>query len=91
VALLAAAAQVLLDRGTARALTATAGSLLLAGLVLTLAVLFPINDAVLAWTAPPADRADVRDRWRAAHAIRSVAAVGAFALLLAAGRARRTG
>jgi hypothetical protein len=86
-ALLAAA----LDRGVGRALAAGAGALLLVGLVLTVGVLFPINDAVLAWTAPPPDWTVVRDRWRAAHAVRSVATVAAFVLLVAADRVPRWG
>ena len=60
-------------------------------MVLTVAVLFPINDAVLGWSVPPPDWAAVRDRWLTAHAVRSVATVAAFVLLVAAGRAARPG
>jgi hypothetical protein len=91
VGLVAALAVAVLDHGTARALAAAASALLLAGMVLTLAVLFPINDAVLAWTAPPPDWAAVRDRWLAAHAVRSVVTVAAFVLLVVAGRAPHRG
>src|SRR4051812_32120902 len=45
VALVAALAAAALDRGTGRALAGAAAVLLLAGMVLTVAVLFPINDA----------------------------------------------
>src|SRR5690348_9654425 len=78
VALIAALAAAVLDRGTGRALAGAAAVLLLAGMVLTVAVLFPINDAVLGWSVPPPDWAAVRDRWLTAHAVRSVATVAAF-------------
>jgi Domain of unknown function (DUF1772) len=58
-----------------------AAACLLAGLSLTVAVHFPLNAAILAWEEPPPDWAEVRDRWRAAHAVRTVAAVAAFVLL----------
>lgn len=50
---------------------------------LTLIVNLPINSDQLGWNAhfPPADWADVRDRWQIAHAVRTTAAVLAFAVL----------
>src|SRR4051794_4172469 len=91
VGLVAAIAVAVLDRGAGRALSAGAGVLLLSGMVLTVAVLFPINDAGLAWTGPPPDWAAVRDRWLAAHAVRSAATAVAFVLLVAAGRVPNPG
>ena len=57
--------------------------LLIAVFVLSLTVNLPINADQLDWNvdAPPADWADDRDRWQIAHAVRTVAAVLAFALL----------
>jgi uncharacterized membrane protein len=54
---------------------------LLVGLVTTVTVHFPLNDAIVAWPEPPADWTAVRDRWRAAHVVRTVAGVVAFVLL----------
>ncbi|GAB3767200.1 anthrone oxygenase family protein [Microlunatus parietis] len=70
-------------RGAGGRLGIAAGVLLLAVLVTTLAVNLPINSAQLGWNvdAPPADWADVRDRWQIAHAARTVAAVSSFACL----------
>jgi hypothetical protein len=50
----------------------------------TLVINLPINAEQLTWSAatPPADWAGVRDRWQSAHALRTVAAVLAFGLLL---------
>jgi MFS superfamily sulfate permease-like transporter len=56
---------------------------------LTIVVNLPINADQLGWSAasPPADWAEVRDRWQFAHATRTAAAVLAFVLLaLAASR-----
>lgn len=60
-------------------------ALLISVFVLTLVVNLPINAAQLEWSvqSPPADWADVRDRWQIAHAIRTVAAVLAFGSLAA--------
>jgi hypothetical protein len=53
---------------------------------LTVAVNLPINADQLTWNAqsPPADWTGVRDRWQIAHAVRTIAAVLAFALLIVA-------
>lgn len=68
-------------------------ALLLFILVLTLAVNLPINSDQLGWDvqSPPSDWESVRDRWQIAHAVRTVAASGAFiALALAALRPARS-
>jgi uncharacterized membrane protein len=70
---------------------AIAALVLLVGVfVLTLVVNLPINSDQADWVvkAPPADWADVRDRWQIAHLARTVAAVVAFGLLIGA-RERR--
>lgn len=78
-------------RGTGRRLVAAALVLLLAVLVITLAVNLPINSDQLDWDvqAPPADWADVRDRWQIAHSARTAAAASAFACLALAALTRR--
>ncbi|MGW0810841.1 anthrone oxygenase family protein [Nonomuraea sp. NPDC002799] len=67
-------------------LTLTALVLLVTVFVTTLIVNLPINGDQIGWsvTAPPADWADIRDRWQLAHAVRTAAAVLAFASLVAA-------
>jgi uncharacterized membrane protein len=63
---------------------AIAALVLLAGVfVLTLVVNLPINHDQTGWSiqSPPADWADVRDRWQLAHLGRTVAAIVAFGLL----------
>jgi hypothetical protein len=49
---------------------------------------FPINAAIMTWSAaaPPANWEQLRDRWQAAHAVRSMLSVVAFGLLAGAGR-----
>lgn len=73
-------------RGRAFWLTLTALVLLASVFVTTLIVNLPINGDQVGWsvTAPPADWAGIRDRWQIAHAVRTVAAVLAFASLGAA-------
>lgn len=73
-------------RGAGGRLLVAALVLLLAVLVTTLGVNLPINNDQLNWDVhgPPADWADVRDRWQIAHAVRAVAAVSAFACLVLA-------
>jgi uncharacterized membrane protein len=71
------------SRGPVFWLTLGALVLLLTVLVTTLGVNLPINADQLSWqvSAPPADWAPVRDRWQAAHAVRTVAALLAFGCL----------
>lgn len=84
-------------RGRGRSLWPLAAALALLAFVLvtSLVVNVPINGEQQAWdvAAPPADWATVRDRWQAAHALRTGAAVIAFGLLSAAamGRPSRAG
>ncbi|MGW1668043.1 anthrone oxygenase family protein [Streptomyces sp. NPDC002324] len=63
--------------------TVAALALLVLVLGLTLTVNLPINSDQLLWNAqsPPSNWTDVRDRWQIAHAVRTVAAVLAFAAL----------
>lgn len=58
-------------------------ALLLLILILTIVVNLPINADQKDWTvtSPPSDWADVRDKWQTSHAVRTVAALAAFALL----------
>jgi uncharacterized membrane protein len=74
-------------------LPSTALTLLIAILVLTVEINLPINADQLAWNAqaPPANWASVRDRWQIAHAVRSAAALLAFAVLSADTTARAAG
>ena len=52
----------------------------LAALAITLTVNVPINALQMAWDpqAPPADWAQVRERWQAAHAARTAASLAGF-------------
>jgi uncharacterized membrane protein len=87
-------AMALRTRGPALWPTATALVLLLSVLVTTLVLNLPVNADQLDWQvqAPPADWADVRDRWQLAHAVRTGAALAAFGLLSwAAMSSARTG
>lgn len=79
------------SRGSRFWWSAVALLLLVTVLVTTLVVNLPINTDQLGWAvpAPPADWAQVRDRWQLAHAVRTGAAVIAFACLLRAGSGRR--
>lgn len=67
-----------------RAPAIAALALLVGVFVLTLVVNLPINHDQAGWSVqtPPADWADVRDRWQLAHLARTVAAAVAFALLV---------
>lgn len=70
-------------RTNTRWLTLAALALLLFIFGLTLVVNLPINSDQLGWNtqSPPTDWTTVRDRWQAAHATRTVAAVLAFSAL----------
>lgn len=70
-------------RTSTRWLTVAALALLVFVFGLTLTVNLPINADQLHWSAqsPPSDWIDVRDRWQIAHAVRTTAAVVAFAIL----------
>jgi uncharacterized membrane protein len=58
----------------------------------TFAINLPINSDQSAWSvqSPPSDWASVRDRWQVAHAIRTVAAVLAFGLLIVTSQVNAT-
>ncbi|MGK5533004.1 anthrone oxygenase family protein [Streptomyces sp. URMC 129] len=70
-------------KGPALWLPLAAFVLLLIVFVVSLTVNVPINGDQADWDvqAPPSDWADVRDRWQAAHVVRTVSAVLAFGLL----------
>ncbi len=72
------------QRTPASQLTTAALVLLLVVFVTTLAVNLPINRDQVNWLveSPPADWQDIRDRWQLAHAIRTLAAVVAYALII---------
>jgi uncharacterized membrane protein len=85
-ALIATAVQAILalkTKGRTFWLTAGALALLLLALVITLVVNVPINLDEGGWNiqSPPADWAAVRDRWQVGHAVRTSAALLAFAAL----------
>jgi uncharacterized membrane protein len=75
-----------------RRLILAAVACLVIGLVVTVVVHFPINAEIATWQPadPPADWQQFRDRWLAAHAVRTIFAVAGFALLVACCRQRRT-
>ena len=60
---------------------------LLAGLLVTVAVHFPMNAEIATWqpTSPPPNWEELRERWVMAHAVRSGLTVAALALVAAAG------
>jgi uncharacterized membrane protein len=90
-ALVAVAVLVFRTRQRDRVLGLVALALLIGVLVTTLLVNLPINAAQLDWSVPtpPADWAAVRDRWQIAHALRTAAAVIAFASLIVPSRVSR--
>lgn len=66
---------------------------LLVGMAITVMVHFPMNAAIDSWppTMPPEGWERVRHDWLVAHSVRSVLAVAAFGLLIAAPRTRERG
>jgi uncharacterized membrane protein len=81
-AVLATAACLVLDRDN-RVLTGGAVVSLVGASLVTFVVHFPINATIADWTtmAPPPGWESVRDRWSAAHGVRTVLSVGAFVLV----------
>ncbi|WP_371404118.1 DUF1772 domain-containing protein [Kribbella sp. NBC_00662] len=79
-------------RGNSRRIVLVAIALLVVVFVTTFAINLPINSDQTAWSVqnPPSDWASVRDRWQVAHAIRTVAAVLAFGLLIVASQVSST-
>lgn len=71
-----------------RRLAVGAVGCLVVGLVVTVAVNFPMNAEIATWQAmdAPADWRQLQDRWLGAHAVRATLAVAGFALLLIARR-----
>ena len=74
-----------------RRLVLAAVSCLLIGLAVTVVVHLPINAEIATWrpATPPADWQGARDRWLAAHAVRSALTLVGLALLLIARLGRR--
>ncbi|MDQ4092567.1 MAG: DUF1772 domain-containing protein [Actinomycetota bacterium] len=74
-----------------RRLILTAVACLLIGLVITVVVHFPINAEIATWlpAAPPTDWQQIRDRWLAAHVVRTALSVAAFTLLVTSGPRHR--
>jgi uncharacterized membrane protein len=74
-----------------RRLTLGATACLLVGLVVTVVVHFPINAEIATWQPATvfADWQQLQQRWLAAHALRTVAAVAGFGLLVAVSTRRR--
>lgn len=79
-------------RGNDRRVVLVAIALLVIVFATTFAINLPINSDQTAWSVqnPPSDWASVRDRWQVAHAIRTVAAVLAFGLLIVASQVSST-
>lgn len=79
-------------RGNDRRVVLVAIALLVIVFATTFAINLPINSDQTAWSVqnPPSDWASVRDRWQVAHAIRTVAAVLAFGLLIVASQVGST-
>lgn len=90
-ALVTTVALAIWSRGNSRRSALVAAALLVVVFVTTFAVNLPINSDQLSWSVqqPPADWAAVRDRWQAAHAVRTVAAVLAFVVLVSTAVRRR--
>ena len=79
-------------RGNDRRVVLVAIALLVIVFATTFAINLPINSDQSAWSvqSPPSDWASVRDRWQVAHAIRTVAAVLAFGLLIVTSQVNAT-
>ncbi len=79
-------------KGNDRWLVVGAFALLTLVLVTTLVINLPINGDQVDWSvqSPPSDWASVRDRWQAAHVVRTVSAVLAFGSLIVAAVNRPT-
>lgn len=73
-------------RGNDRRVVLVAIALLVVVFATTFAINLPINGDQASWSvqSPPADWADVRDRWQVAHLIRTLAALLAFGTLIGA-------
>jgi hypothetical protein len=73
-------------RGNDRRVVLVAIALLVVVFATTFAINLPINGDQASWSvqSPPADWADVRDRWQVAHLIRTLAALLAFGTLIRA-------
>ncbi|MFI7063504.1 anthrone oxygenase family protein [Kribbella sp. NPDC050124] len=74
---------VLVVRGSNRRTALLAAALLVLVFVTSLVVNLPINADQADWAvqSPPADWAEVRDRWQLAHLVRTIAALLAFGAL----------
>jgi uncharacterized membrane protein len=85
-ALVTTVALAIWGRGNNRRLVLVAIALLVVVFAVTFAVNLPINSDQSSWVVqqPPTDWAEVRDRWQIAHAVRTVAAVAAFGMLVGA-------
>ena len=79
-------------RGNDRRVVLVAIALLVIVFATTFAINLPINSDQSAWSvqSPPSDWTSVRDRWQVAHAIRTVAAVLAFGLLIVTSQVNAT-
>ncbi|MFD5623995.1 anthrone oxygenase family protein [Streptomyces yangpuensis] len=84
VSALSALALAALTRGRTRTLTAVAGLLTVASFLITRFGNVPINGRIKQWaaTAPPADHAEILQRWEAFNVARTCTALAAFAVLI---------
>lgn len=78
-------------RGERRWLAGTALLLLVVTLVISVSISVPINTMQQGWsvTGPPANWADVRDRWQLAHLARTTTSMLGFLVLIAVRPPRR--
>ncbi|WP_418960566.1 anthrone oxygenase family protein [Streptomyces tritici] len=84
VSTLASFALAALTRGRARVLAAAAGLLTFASFLITRLGNVPINGRIKQWaaTTPPADHAEILQRWELFNQARTLTAIVAFALLI---------